>query len=418
MDFETLRVDHYPIDNDLLDAGTVGPELAHLSQVYRHSPRALVWRNPSRDWKLFVLLLPLGSRLSLIGNPIFSQLARAWGLNMRFIGVDAEHHVYDFRALLSDRALKLLVSALGQDQTRSNRPPADHAQIDDALDVLFEALASDLLTVLDARRDDWGRHLVVDSRLEPEAPGSLFNRDQRLPDYLAKLREALRLDLIDIELYGKVLRAMDLRERTIEQRIAAMIEACLDRTIVLKLAKAQVGTHLGCYNWLLMSPRHAMARQHCLGRLPFLATYFAEALVPLEAMLNAPQAEHHGLDLEEQLNQAEASTDFHQIPTYDIKSLAARQNTSHSLRWSDTLRRAIDAGQDRAIIEALAQRFAVPDNIIRRLWRETPAALGTPPTWHLTQILRQLQQRDATLWPATPPDWQALMAQAIPDEAA
>jgi hypothetical protein len=90
MDFETLRVAPHPIDTELADAGTVGPELAHLAQVYVRSPRGLAWRSPSPDWRLFVLLSPLGSRLSLIGNPIFAQLARAWGLNIRFLGVDAQ----------------------------------------------------------------------------------------------------------------------------------------------------------------------------------------------------------------------------------------------------------------------------------------------------------------------------------------
>ena len=59
MDFEALRVDAFPVDVELQDAGVVGPELAHLASVYRRSPRALVWRNPSSDWRLFVLLPPL-----------------------------------------------------------------------------------------------------------------------------------------------------------------------------------------------------------------------------------------------------------------------------------------------------------------------------------------------------------------------
>jgi hypothetical protein len=49
------------------------------ARLPRDSPRALVWRNPSPDWKLFVLLLPLASRLSLMTNPIFAQLTRDWG---------------------------------------------------------------------------------------------------------------------------------------------------------------------------------------------------------------------------------------------------------------------------------------------------------------------------------------------------
>ena len=76
-DVEFLTVDSVPIDDELQDAGTVGPELAHLARSYRASPRALVFYNPSSDWRLFVVLLPLASRLSLMANPIFAQLTRA-----------------------------------------------------------------------------------------------------------------------------------------------------------------------------------------------------------------------------------------------------------------------------------------------------------------------------------------------------
>ena len=127
MDFEALRVDSFPVDVELQDAGTVGPELAHLSGVYRRSPRALIWRNPSSDWRLFVLLPPLASRLSLMANPIFAQLTRAWGLNVRFVGVDRDGLIYDFRSLLSDVTLKLLVELLG----------ADSAEDATLLDTLF-----------------------------------------------------------------------------------------------------------------------------------------------------------------------------------------------------------------------------------------------------------------------------------------
>ncbi|MEK9721583.1 MAG: hypothetical protein VW257_11205, partial [Quisquiliibacterium sp.] len=107
MDFEALRVDSHPIDEELLDAGAVGPELAHLGNVYQASSRALVWRNPSSDWSLFLLLAPIASRLSLLANPIFAQLTRAWGLNARFIAVDADGLIYDFRGLLTDSTLRL-----------------------------------------------------------------------------------------------------------------------------------------------------------------------------------------------------------------------------------------------------------------------------------------------------------------------
>ena len=96
-DFESLRVDTFAVDEELIDAASVGPELAHLAQVYLRSPRALVWHNPSPDWRLFVLLLPIASRLSLMANPIFAQLARAWGLHARFVGIDRDGLVHDFR---------------------------------------------------------------------------------------------------------------------------------------------------------------------------------------------------------------------------------------------------------------------------------------------------------------------------------
>ena len=85
--------------------------------------------------------------------------------------------------------------------------------------------------------------------------------------------------------------------------------------------------------------------------------------------------------------------------------------------WAAVLQRAIDAGQDRLIIEAIAHRFAVDDNLVRRLWREPPEALGQPPTWRLAQILRQLAERGPRQWPASEQDWSALIAAAIPSEA-
>ena len=88
--FQALRVDALAIDDELTDAGQVGPELAAAAQVYLRTPRALIWRAPSPDWRLFVVLLPLASRLSLMANPVFAQLAREWGLGIRFIGVDAQ----------------------------------------------------------------------------------------------------------------------------------------------------------------------------------------------------------------------------------------------------------------------------------------------------------------------------------------
>jgi len=65
-----------------------------------------------------------------------------------------------------------------------------------------------------------------------------------------------------------------------------------------------------------------------------------------------------------------------------------------------------------------AQRFAVDDNVVRRLWRDKPAALGQPPTWQLAQILRRLGERDERDWPADTAAWESLIASAVPIEAA
>lgn len=410
MDFHALRVDSYPVDAELRDAGVVGPELAHLAGRYVDSPRALIWRNPSSEWRLFVVLLPLASRLSLMANPIFAQLVRAWGLNVRFIGVDAARHVYDFRALLSDRTLKLLLDILGS--TLDAPAPRHQAANDQALDVLFAALAEDMLTVLDRRRADWDKHLDIEHCLEATAACSLFDRASRYPDFLAALRQALRDEIIDVAFYGRALRSVDLREDAVDARVAGMIEACLEPTTLAKLERAGIGRHLGCYNWLQMDRRHAAARAHVLGRLPGFASYFAEALVPLDAafvpLLPDPEAD----DADERRHGAEHRPD---APPFDLRILAARPDSLHHLHWNGVLRRAIDAGQDRAVIEALAQRFAVGDNVIRRLWRESPAAFGRPPTWHLAQILRQLADLGERDWPANDLAWRTLIERSVPE---
>ncbi len=410
-DFEALRVDGFPIDQELSDDGVVGPELAHLARLYTDSPRALVWRNPSSDWKLFVVLLPLASRLSLMANPIFAQLTRAWGLNVRFIGIDRDQLVYDFRALLSDRSMRVLVEAL----ERLHRQGADQA-----LDVLFATLADDLLTVLDHRRDDWSRHLVHEHRLEPQVEGSLFDRSTRYPDFLGKLREALRDEIVDVHFYGRALRSIDLREDGIERRVAAMIEGSLDPVTMAKLDRSPAGKHLGCYNWLVLDPRHAAARAYVLSRLPAFGTFFAESLLPLETWDPAATAGGEvDLDADREAGESAAEREARrqQVPTLDLRGLAARRDTAHSVYWAGMLRRAIDAGQDRAVIEALAQRFAVGDNIIRRVWREQPRALGQPPTWHLAQILRGLNTAGERDWPADDSQWQDLRARSVPTEA-
>ena len=351
-----------------------------------------------------MLLLPLASRLSLMANPVFAQLTRAWGLSVRFVGVDRDGLAYDFRALLTDRTLKLLVELLDVD--RSDEPGL--------LDALFAALGREMLTILERRGAGWERYLDVDHRLEPEVDGTLFARATRYPDFLARLRQALHDEIVDVAFYGRALRSIDLREAAFEQRAGALIESALEPVTMAKLARSNAGRHLGCYNWLRIDPQHAAARAHVLARLPGLATFFAETLVPLEAMRVALRPDDDATDPAAPPDDALAAPP---PSTFDLKALAARKGSVHSAHWAAVLRRAIDAGQDRAVIEATAQRFSIPENVIRRLWREAPAAFGQPPTWHLAQILRELQRAGERAWPASDAQWQALIASAVPAEA-
>jgi len=426
MDFEAIHVDAFPVDQDLLDAGAVGPELAHLAGIYRRSPRALIWRNPSSDWRALVLLLPLASRLSLMANPIFAQLTRAWGLNVRFIGVDRDGLAYDFRSLLSDRTLKLLLELI--DLERSQQPAL--------LDALFATLADEMLTILQLRRRGWGRHLDVEHRLEPQVDGSLYARATRYPDFLASLRAALRDEIIDVEFYGRALRSIDLRETAFEQRVASLLESSLDPITVAKLVRTGVGKHLGAYNWLQLDPRHAAPRAHVLTSLPGLATFFAETLLPLEAQATRPADDDEdpveaawrerdaqaadGRTRERPRDDAPARSGAPARPdarAFVLRPIASRSESAHAAHWAGVLKRAVDAGQDRVVIEALAQRFAVADNVIRRLWREQPRSLGQPPTWHLAQILVQLHRQGERQWPSSDAQWRELIASAVPLEA-
>lgn len=394
MDFEAIRVDGFPIDAELIDAGNVGPELAASMHVYLATPRALVWRNPSPDWKLFVVLLPLASRLSLMANPIFSQLVRDWGHTIRFIGVDRDHCVHDFRSLLTDTTLRKLVDALARwlheaGPREGEGLPARAAEAA-TLDVLFAALGDAMLTILEARREDWGRHLAREHRLEPGEPGSLFDRASRYPDFLAQLRQALRHELLDVATYGRALRSIDLREAAAEQRAAAMIEGTLEPVTLVKLGRTRAGRHLGCYNWLLTHPRHAAQRAYVLGKLPLFAQCFADTLI-------------------------EAS------PRRRTGLVAAAEHDARAALLPDlareALRQAIDSGQDRWVIEALAAHFGVQHNVLRALWRHCPSALQAPPTWHLKQILLRLNELPERVWPRDEAGWLQLASRSVPAAA-
>jgi len=389
MDFEAIRVDGFPIDAELTDPGHVGPDLGASAHAYLATPRALVWRNPSPDWRLFVLLLPLASRLSLMANPIFGQLTREWGHSIRFVGVDRHQCAYDFRSLLTDATLRRLVDSLARwlhDPAQRDDLPARAAQAT-TLDVLFAALGDNMLTILEARRDDWGRHLAREHRLELDVPGSLFDRASRYPDFVAQLRRALRQELVDVAFYGKVLRSMDLREAAAEQRIAALLEGTLEPVTLVKLGRTRAGRHLGCYNWLLGSPRHAAQRAYVLGRLPAFAQFFADALI------DAQPRGRSGLI-------AAAEHD----PRHFAGGDAAR----------DAVRHAADSGQDRWVIESLSAYFGVQHNVVRALWRHCPAALGSPPTWHLKQILLRLNELPDRAWPRDDAQWLELASRSVP----
>jgi len=421
-----LFIDPHPVDEALRDASHSGPELAHLAATYSASPRALIFPSPSSDWRLLMLLLPLGSRLSLMTHPVFAQLTRTWGMGIRFIGVDRDRLVYDFRALLSNRTLELVVDLLARHERAISAsaphplsPPAARAECTasepaqpDAsaplLDLLFEALAGEMLTTLERRRADWVRHLDREHRLDVAPPARLFGHDDRYPDFLARLREALRNETIDPAFYGRVLRSVDQREALVDARIAALIEDALDPAALALLARTAVGRHLGCYNWLVLAPRHAAARAHLLSRLPTLASFLSETLMPIEARARVAQGSL-AVDTDDR---AFASTPSPTPAGYDLRPLIERQACLTGSEFTGWLRRAIDAGQDRQIIEALAARLGVTANLVRRLWREPPRALGQPPAWLAATLVRHLDQLPERAWPQDDESWQQLIERA------
>ncbi len=358
MDFEALRVDRFPIDQDLTDIGAVGPACAHQFEQYLRSPRALVWRNPSSDWQLFVVLLPLPERLTLMRNPIFAQLVRDWGHELRVMGVDHEQRLFDFRQLLTPVVLHTLLDALSSQETTQ------------ALDVVFAMLAEQMLTIFEQRRSDWPQHLARSNTLPSadgtpyvhhDAPGhSLFDRRSRTREVFAELRGALKQEWISIDVYSRALRSIDQREWLLEQRLSQVLQDALAPAIVEQLKKTPLGLHLGCYNWMLIDPRHAHQRAYILSRLSCFAQVFSD----------------HFTD-----------------PAVSARS---------------ALMQAVDSGQDRRVIDSLANTFAVDPNTIRGLWRAAPQELGTPNFWRLQQVLLYLDVRPPQQWPQAPADWSAL----------
>ena len=402
-----LFIDPHPVDEALRDASHSGPELAHLAATYSASPRALIFPSPSSDWRLLMLLLPLGSRLSLMTHPVFAQLTRTWGMGIRFIGVDRDRLVYDFRALLSNRTLELVVDLLARHERAISasaphpltpaaaRAASEPAQADASaplLDLLFEALAGEMLTTLERRRADWVRHLDREHRLDVTPPARLFGHDDRYPDFLARLREALRNETIDPAFYGRVLRSVDQREALVDARIAALVE----------------------------DARHAAARAHLLSRLPTLANFLSETLMPIEARARIAQgalaADPDDRASASPPTSASISTSLSAPAStpagYDLRPLIERQACLTGSEFTGWLRRAIDAGQDRQIIDALAARLGVTANLVRRLWREPPRALGQPPAWLAATLVRHLDQLPERAWPQDDESWQQLIERA------
>lgn len=431
MQLTALTIDRLPLDLELTDGACVGPELAHLARAYCRTPRALIWRHASSDWPLLVLTLPIATRLTLLANPIFGRLVREWGHGIRFLGVDGDGFAYDFRDLLDTTALRRLIDALGRWLGAREGQGAEHdlggtAADDEALDTVFDLLASEMLTVLERRRADWTMHLArdgvlatddVDSAAFPavlplgatgapstdpsRGPGSsttsaragnggasLFDRRGRYPEFIGQLRRALRDATFDVEFYGRVLRAIDRREHDAESRIISIVESALDPITLGRLARTRIGTHLGCYNWLLQDPRARAHRAATLHKLPAFAQFFADrmlaAATPTAREVMADRLVAQGI----------------QGPAAQAMLRAAGQ--------------AIDGGHDRETILALARYFRVSDNLIRSLWRNCPVAIGAPPTWHLRQILRALDTLPQRHWPADAAGWAALKAQAVP----
>lgn len=245
---------------------------------------------------------------------------------------------------------------------------------------------------------------MIDRIGTDQAPGgrSLFDRRSRFPDFLTQLRQALRLQMIDVEFYGRVLRSVDLREDSVESRILSILEGALDPITLAKLTRSRIGAHLGCYNWLRLEPRCASHRASVLHKMPILAQFLADRLV-------CGPAQNRRAAFAERIAAEPASSRGSR--TVAASAVASTALDEANLRM---LTRAIDSGQDRWVVESLARYFRVSDNTIRALWRNCPTALGAPPQWHLHQILLALNERPERSWPSDAAGWLALKSSAIP----
>lgn len=208
-----------------------------------------------------------------MANPVFAQLTRAWGLSVRFVGIDREGLAYDFRELLTDRTLKLLVELLDVD--RSDEPGL--------LDALFAALGREMLTILERRAAPAGAgtststtasspRLMTRSRARRATPTSSPNCARPCTTRSSTPRSTGARAALDRPARGRVRAARGCADR-VRARAGDDGRQARAHEGRAPLGLLQLAAHL--------DPHHAAARAHVLGSLPGLATFFAETLVPI-----------------------------------------------------------------------------------------------------------------------------------------
>jgi hypothetical protein len=376
MSFQAIHIEPDSADGLVSRRPGITPQLVQTLQAYQQTPRALVWRSPSPDWRLFILVLPLATRWPDLCQPVLGPLVRDWGHALRFVGVDRTHHVYDFRAMLELPILRRLIDSLDR-WLNTPKPASEPTEI---LDVLFDILGGHHFTRLEARNDLWAQHLARELCLDPLHTESLFQRATCQEDLMRLVQEALRRRVLDMELYGRLVRAIDRRETFTERLMVAVLGEALDPTTLQTLNSTRSGAHLGCYNWLLAHPARRRQRAYVLNRLPALGPFIADFF------LESPPSR-----LKDRWAQ-----------------ISGNQHVSTNPLDTDRLLQAIDSGQDRTVIAALASHFNVREQVFRSLWRFYPSGLIAPPSWHLPHLLQRLNQLPDRFWPRDASSWQAL----------
>lgn len=342
--FEVLRVDSTPLDPYLEDAGVVGSELAFLAEEQRRLPRAWIWRDASSDWPLLMVLIPGTEPLWMLRHPVFTPIVRRWGLALRVIGISRESMGFDFRALLDDATLRALLEALLDEP--QHQP----------LDVIHETLARAMLSRMPGSHDAFV-HLLRRGFVHPPSPRAADPEDCGPRSLLLKrLQLALRDAQVDVDFYGRALRALRQREYQIALRVAGQLEASLDPLSLRRCYSVAPRIHWGAYNWLHRNPRHAHARLHLLRRMPWIANWVCEHLL-----------------------NASACASF--------------------------LQQSIDTGQESQVLESLALIFAVDPNLMRRLWREPALLPESIDAWQLPRVLGWLNSTPEEGWPRSQEAW-------------